>query len=213
MPSDPALLLDPRRMVLSDLALGPHRERALARVRVRSSDVARDEVTPVSLSTLRPEVRAHTTVWLKSTVRVRGRHRFRWRDPVRGRVRVRVRSQEAPVAEITAVQWFPRRAEFSTQGWVQFSMSLCLPRPHNSMHPWSGRPQEFSRATAACPGKQHGELSGSMPSDPAPLLDSRHVVLSEFGWSTWGDILASDRVPTRDITRDKATHLVISLKD
>ena len=195
MPSDPALLLDPRRMVLSDLALGPHRERALARVRVRSSDVARDEVTPVSLSTLRPEVRAHTTVWLKSTVRVR------------------VRSQEAPGAEITAVQWFPRRAEFSTQGWVQFSMSLCLPRPHNSMHPWSGRPQEFSRATAACPGKQHGELSGSMPSDPAPLLDSRHVVLSEFGWSTWGDILASDRVPTRDITRDKATRLVISLKD
>ena len=140
------------------MALGPHRERALARVRVRSSDVARDEATPVSLSTLRPEVRAHTMVWLKSTIRFRVQHRFQWRDPIRGRVRVRIRSQEAPVAEITAVQWSPRRSEFSAQGRVQFSMSLCLPRPHNSMRPWSGRPQEFFRAISASPGKRHGEL-------------------------------------------------------
>ena len=48
MPSEPALLMDPRRVVSSDFGIGTHGERALARVRVLSRYVARDEATPVS---------------------------------------------------------------------------------------------------------------------------------------------------------------------
>ena len=43
---------------------------------------------------------------------------------------------------------------------------------------------------AARPRKRHGELPGSMPSQPAPLLDRRRVVLSEVGiGSPWGESL------------------------
>ena len=34
---------------------------------------------------------------------------------------------------------------------------------------------------AAGPGKRHGELPGSLPSQPAPLLDPRRVMLSDIG--------------------------------
>ena len=64
-------------------------------------------------------------------------------------------------------------------------------RPQNSMGHRSGRPQEFSGADAAGPGKRHGELPGSMLSQPAPLLDPRHVVLSDGGiGSAWGENLS-----------------------
>ena len=49
------------------------------------------------------------------------------------------------------------------------------------MGPWSGGPHETFRAAAAGPAKRHGEVPGSMLSDPAPLLDCRHVVLSDLG--------------------------------
>ena len=48
MPSDPPPLLDHRRVLFQTLVLGPHGERALVRVRVRSRDIARAEATPVS---------------------------------------------------------------------------------------------------------------------------------------------------------------------
>ena len=34
---------------------------------------------------------------------------------------------------------------------------------------------------AAGPGKRHGELAGSLPSQPALLLDPRRVMLSDVG--------------------------------
>ena len=48
LPSQPATLQDPRSLCCQTLELGPHEGRALARVRVRSRDVARAEATPVS---------------------------------------------------------------------------------------------------------------------------------------------------------------------
>ena len=76
------------------LELGPYGKRALAWVSVRSRDVARAQVTPVSLSLSRAEVRAQARVRLKCRVRVRDRVRF-W---VRVMVRfiVSVSSQEVP---------------------------------------------------------------------------------------------------------------------
>ena len=78
--------------------------------------------------------------WLKCRVRFRGRLRFCCRGPVWGRVRVM--SQEAPGTERTAGQFSPQRAELMAEGSVPVSISLWLPRPHNSLGPWSGRPQE-----------------------------------------------------------------------
>ena len=49
---------------------------------------------------------------------------------------------------------------------------------------WLGRPQESSPAAAAQPGKRYGDVPGSMPTDPAPLLDPRRMVLSDFGIET-----------------------------
>ena len=70
------------------------------------------------------------------------------------------------------------------------------------MGPWSGRIQESSRAAAAGPGKRHAELPGSMPSEPALLLDHRHVVLTDFGIESPGErALARVRVWTREVTR------------
>ena len=70
------------------------------------------------------------------------------------------------------------------------------------MGPWSGRIQESSRAAATGPGKRHAELPGSMPSEPALLLDHRHVVLTDFGIESPGErALARVRVWTREVTR------------
>ena len=52
---------------------------------------------------------------------------------------------------------------------------------------WSRRPLEFSLPVAAGSGKLHGELPGSMLSEPATLLDPRCVVLSDVGiGALWG---------------------------
>jgi len=145
-------------------------------------------------------VRAHETGRLKCRVRVRCQLRFRWRVPIRDRVRVRY--QEAPGAKHTAGQWSPRRAELSAKGRVLVRIRLWLPRPHTSMGPWSGRPQESSRAPAAGPGKLHGEVPGSLTSEPIPLLETRCVVLSDFGIGFHGKrALARVRVRSRDVAR------------
>ena len=137
---------------------------------------------------------------------VRDRVRFRLRVLVKFSVTVRVSSQEAPGAEPTAVQWPPRRFQLRTQGRVLVRISLWLPRPHNSMGPWSIRPHESSQAAAVRPGKRHGEVLDSMPSDSAPFLDPRRVVLSDLGiGSPWGESLTSVRVHSRDIARAEAS--------
>ena len=70
-------------------------------------------------------------------------------------------------------------------------ISLLVPRPDNSMGHWCSRRQESCQAATARPSKAHGDLPGSIPSDPAPLLEPRHVVLSDFGFgSTWGESLS-----------------------
>ena len=171
------------------LVLGPLGESALARVRFLSRDVARAEATLVSYSSSRPEVRAHAMGQLKCRVRDRGWLSFQCRVLVLGKVRFR--SQETPGAEPTVGQWSPLRAELSTQGSVQVSISVWLPRSHTSMGPWSRRPPESSGSAAARLGKRHAELPGSMPCEPAPLLDPRHVVLSDVGiGSPWGECLS-----------------------
>ena len=161
------------------LVLGPLGESALARVRFLSRDVARAEATLVSYSSSRPEVRAHAMGQLKCRVRDRGWLSFQCRVLVLGKVRFR--SQETPGAEPTVGQWSPLRAELSTQGSVQVSISVWLPRSHTSMGPWSRRPPESSGSAAARLGKRHAELPGSMPCEPALLLDPRHVVLLDIG--------------------------------
>ena len=98
------------------MELVPHGERAIARVRVQSSDVARAETSPDSRSPSRAEVRAHARWRLTCRVRVRGRLRFWWRGLVWGTARVR--SQEAPGAEPTAGQWSPRMADMRAQETV-----------------------------------------------------------------------------------------------
>ena len=65
-------------------------------------------------------------------------------------------------------------------GRVLFRISLGLPIPHNSLGHWSVRPLESSRDATARSLKGHGVVPGSMPSDPAPLLDPRCVVLSHL---------------------------------
>ena len=108
-----------------------------------------------------------------------------------GRVRVRVRSQEVPGAEPTAGQWSPRRAELRAQGTVLVSIPLWLSSPRMLFLPWSRSPPESSRAAAAGPGKRHGELPGSVPSQPAPLQDPMRVVWSDVGiGSPWGESLS-----------------------
>ena len=112
-------------------------------------------------------MRGHARRRLKCRIRDRGRLTFQWRVP--GLVRVRVRSQEVPGAEHIAGQWSPRRAEMRAQGTVPVTIPLWLPRPHMLILPWWRRPPESFRAAEAGPGKPHGELPVSMPSQPEPL--------------------------------------------
>ena len=74
---------------------------------------------------------------------------------------------------------------------MQIRISLCVPRPDNSMGHWWGRPQESSEAATVGHSKGHGDVPGSMLTDPVPLLDPRCVVLSEFAIkSPWGESLS-----------------------
>ena len=171
------------------MELGPHGERALARVRVPTREVARAEATLILWSPSSAEVSVHVRRWLNCRVWVRGRLRFWWSVHVRGRVRVR--SLEAPDGKPTSGQWSPRRAELRAQGTVPVRIRFSLPKPHTSIGPWPRRPPESSRAAAARPGKRHDELPGCMRSQPAPLLYSRRVVLSDVGiGSPWGESLS-----------------------
>ena len=151
-------------------------------------------------------MRAHARRRLKCKIRDQGRLRFRVRVPVRVRVMVRVRSQEVPGAEPTAGQWSPRRAELRAQGTVPFRICFWLPSPDTSIGPYWRKPPESFRAAAARPGKRHGELPGSMPSQLAPLLDPRTVVLLEVGFGApWGLSLSSVRVRSTDVACAEAT--------
>ena len=67
---------------------------------------------------------AHVTVCFKCRVRVRYRVWVRLRVLVR--VSVRFRSQEPPDTDPKAVQMFPRRAEWKTQGRVPVMISLWI---------------------------------------------------------------------------------------
>ena len=204
MPSQHAPLLDTSRVVLSDVGIGSPGARALDGVWVRSRDVSRAEVTPVSQSPLRAVVRVHVTRRLKCGVRFRGRLIFWWRGPVCNKVKVRVRSQEAPGPEPTAGQWSPRRGELRAQETVTVRIRLWLPRSHMSIGPWSWRPPESSRGAATRPGK-HGELPGSMPRQPAPLLYPRRVVLSDVGIGSPREESLRVRIWSRDVARDETT--------
>ena len=151
-------------------------------------------------------MRAHARRQLNCRVTFRGRLRIWWTFQVRGRVSVRGRSQEAPDAKPIAGQWSPRRAVLRAQGTVPVRIRLWMPRPHMSIGPWSRRPPESSRTTASGPGKRHGELPGSMPSQPALFLDPRRVVLSDVGIGSHGErALAKRRVRSRDVDRADAT--------
>ena len=67
-------------------------------------------------------------------------------------------------------------------------------------------PPESSRAAAARPGKRHRELPGSLPSQPSPLLDPRHVMLSDLGMGPHEkSALARVRVRSKDVARAEAT--------
>ena len=151
-------------------------------------------------------MRAHARRRLKYRIRDGYRLRFQRRVPVRLRVMVRIRSQEVPGAEPTAGQWSPRRAELRAQRTVPVRITLWLPRPHMLFLPWSRKPPESFQAAVAEPGKGHGELPGSMVSQPALLRDPRRVVLSDIGIrSHWERALARVRVRSRDVGRSEAT--------
>ena len=76
------------------LEMGPSGDRVLAKVRVRSSDVATAEEAPVSCSHWRAQLSAHASVRVKYSLRVRDRVRGRLRFTIRVTIRVRVRSQQ-----------------------------------------------------------------------------------------------------------------------
>ena len=90
-------------------------------------------------------MKAHARRRPNCRVRDRGRLRFWWSVPVRGRVRVRVRSKKAPDAKHTGGQWSLRRAQLRAKGPVSVRIRFWLPRPHTSICPWSRRPPESSR--------------------------------------------------------------------
>ena len=70
---------------------------------------------------------------------------------------------------------------------VLVRISLLFASEEKYIGHWSGSSQESSRAPAGWLGKRHSDVPGSMPSDPAPLLDPKRVVLSDFGsGSPWG---------------------------
>ena len=75
-------------------------------------------------------------VQVKCRVRVRNGVKFRLRVLVRVKVSVRVRFQNAPGPKPTEVQFSPLRAEWKGQGRLQVRISLCVPRPGNSMDHW-----------------------------------------------------------------------------
>ena len=103
------------------------------------------------MNSWRAEVRNLARVWVWYRVSVRDRFRFRLSARVRVLVRVGDRSQEAPDAEPTAVQWSPRSADWSTQWMLWVRVSLSVARPDNCLWHSSGKPQECSRAQQRLP--------------------------------------------------------------
>ncbi|EFC86890.1 hypothetical protein NEIMUCOT_06695, partial [Neisseria mucosa ATCC 25996] len=99
----------------------------------------------------------------------------------RGRVRFRVRSQEVPGSETTAGQWSPRGAELRAQGTVPVRIPLLAATATHVVPPAVEEASAILSGAAAGPGKRHGELPGALPSQPAPLLDPRRVMLSDVG--------------------------------
>ena len=75
---------------------------------------------------------------------------------------------------------------------MRVSVRISLWFPGTQIYgPIFGQASGPSQAAEAGPWKEHGEVPGSMPSDPAPLRDPRHVVLSDFGiGSPWGENLS-----------------------
>ena len=73
---------------------------------------------------------AHGRVWVWFSVSVRVRVRFRCSVRVTFLVMVEISSQEVLDPEPTAVRLSPRRADWSAQGRVLVSISLCIPRPY-----------------------------------------------------------------------------------
>ena len=129
-------------------------------------------------------------VRVKCSIMFRRRVRF-W---LRVLVRDRVRSQEVPGTESTAVQLctavqlsaqqcrIPRRAELRAHGIMPVIFSISVPIPNNCMGHWSCRPQQSFQEAAAGPEKRHAEVPGSIRSDPALLLYPSCVVFSDFGF-------------------------------
>ena len=73
---------------------------------------------------------AHGRVWVWFSVSVRVRVRFRCSVRVTFLVMVEISSQEVLDPEPTAVQLSPQMADWSAEGRVPDSISLCVPRPH-----------------------------------------------------------------------------------
>ena len=70
-------------------------------------------------------------------------------------------------------------------------ISLWVSRPDECMSHPSGRPQESSFADAVALWKRLGDVTRSIPSISAPILEPVCVVLSDFGIGTpWEERLS-----------------------
>ena len=90
------------------MELGPHGERFLARVRIRSREIEPAQATPVLGSPSRAEMRAHGRVRVKCMVSVREWVKCRVSVTIRVMFRVSFRSQEAPGTDTTAEPLSPQ---------------------------------------------------------------------------------------------------------
>ena len=136
-------------------------------------------------------MRAHGRVRVKCMVSVREWVKCRVSVTVRVTFWVSVRSQEAPGTDTTAEPLSPQRAEWGTLGRVLVRSSLWVSRPDEYMGHPLGRPQESSCADAVVLWKRHGDVTRSIPSISAPILEPVCVVLSDFGIGTpWEERLS-----------------------
>ena len=107
-----------------------------------------------------------------------------------GRINVKVKSQEAPAPKHQQGSGLPKGLRGVHNGGAGQDQSLDAKATHVD-GTLVGRPQEYSRADATRPGKQHGELPGSMQNEPPPLVDPRCMMLLDFViGSQWGESLS-----------------------